>query len=80
MRGKLRRQSRFVPPHQKPLDTTRHKSNLIEDIVVDNPLEGSMGDGDAGVRIYSVRSFLDDLQQAVGSPVIPVEEFSIRED
>jgi hypothetical protein len=31
-------------PQQKPLDTSREKSNILEDIVVDNPWEGSMSE------------------------------------
>jgi hypothetical protein len=39
-------------PHQKPLDTTHDKGNLIEDIVVDNPQEGMMDVGTTGVPTY----------------------------
>jgi len=38
------RESRFEPHPEKTLDTAREKHILIEDIVVDNPREGSMSD------------------------------------
>jgi len=37
-------------PNKKPLDTARKKGILIEDIVVDNPWEGSIDVAIAGVR------------------------------
>jgi len=39
----------FNATYEKPLDTARDKSILIEDIVVDNPREGTMNIGIAGV-------------------------------
>ena len=39
-------------PQQKPLDTDRKKSILIEDIVVDNPREGSMSVRTMGIPAY----------------------------
>jgi hypothetical protein len=56
------------PRQQKPLDTDRDKSILIEDIVIDNPREGLMGVAIAGVRTYEADSPLVDPQQGHGVP------------
>jgi hypothetical protein len=40
----------FESPQQKPLDTLHEKHIFIEDIVVDNPWEGSKSVGTTGIR------------------------------